>query len=265
MLRPRPSAGTAASARPVGGGQRHRRRRSASPTTAAWVTDAAAAARAPKVPGRTVRGCRAALSPSGRLGRCSRLAGKSAADGGRAAGRAGVPGSLRGRATVVTPTARQASASSTTSPTVSRARSVRRAGRAAAPHRGLRLEDVADPAHRVDHRGAPGVDLLPQVADVELDDMRLAAEVVGPDPVEDLGLGQHPAGVAHQEPQQLELGAATAPPARPPRRHLPGVLVHDEVPDGQPVVVPGPRAMPARRSSPRSRASTSSRLNGLVT
>src|SRR5262249_57960753 len=64
-----------------------------------------------------------------------------------------------------------------------------------------RLEDVADAADRVDQRRPAGVDLLPQVTDVQLDHVRLAAEVVVPDPVEDLRLGQHPARVAHEGPQ----------------------------------------------------------------
>src|SRR5205807_10121406 len=48
------------------------------------------------------------------------------------------------------------------------------------------LQDVADTPHRVDQVGLPRVDLLAQVADVRLDDVRLAAEVVVPDMVEDL-------------------------------------------------------------------------------
>src|SRR5437868_9844111 len=93
-----------------------------------------------------------------------------------------------------------------------------------------RLEHVPGTAHGVDHRLAAGVDLLAQVGDVELDDVGLAAEVVVPDPVEDLGLAQHPARVAHQEAQQLELGrrqhdVLTAP------AYLVAVLVELEVAD----------------------------------
>src|SRR3954452_19950263 len=68
-----------------------------------------------------------------------------------------------------------------------------------------RLQDVAGSAHGVDHGGPAGVDLLAEVGDVQLDDVRLAAEVVVPHAVEDLCLGEHPAGVAHEEAQQLEL------------------------------------------------------------
>src|SRR5262249_46093298 len=83
-----------------------------------------------------------------------------------------------------------------------------------------RLEDVAHAADGVDHRLAAGVDLLAQVADVQLDHVRLAAEVVVPDPVEDLGLGQHPARVAHEETQQLELRGGELDQLAPPPRAL---------------------------------------------
>src|SRR5580693_4304956 len=102
--------------------------------------------------------------------------------------------------------------SSVSSPAMSRPRSVR--GTTLIRERTLigwawsagRLQDVADAADGVDQRDAARIDLLPQVADVQLDHVGLAAEVVVPHPVEDLGLGQHPPGVAHHEPEQLELG-----------------------------------------------------------
>src|SRR6202044_1922589 len=68
------------------------------------------------------------------------------------------------------------------------------------------FQHVADAADGMDERHPARVDLLAQVADVQLDDMRLAAEVIVPHPVQDLRLGQHPPGVAHEEPEQLELG-----------------------------------------------------------
>src|SRR5262249_58954771 len=89
------------------------------------------------------------------------------------------------------------------------------------------LEDVAHAADGVDHRLAAGVDLLAQVADVQLDHVRLAAEVVVPDPVEDLGLGPHPARVAHEEPQQLELGRGELDQLAVPA-YLPGLLIHGQ-------------------------------------
>src|SRR3954451_15121981 len=98
-------------------------------------------------------------------------------------------------------------ATRTTSATVVRtSREVRDAKRARIPCSARRLEHVAGAPHRVDHRAPAGVDLLAQVGDVELDDVGLAAEVVVPHPVQDLRLGQHPLGVAHEEAQQLELG-----------------------------------------------------------
>src|SRR6185436_20460334 len=72
----------------------------------------------------------------------------------------------------------------------------------------LRLaERVADEPHRLDQRRAERVELLAQVADVRLDDVRVAPEVVVPHVVEDLALRQDTAWVQHQEPEQLELGA----------------------------------------------------------
>ncbi len=63
-----------------------------------------------------------------------------------------------------------------------------------------------DTAHRMDHRFAPGVDLAAQIGDVEVDDAGPAAEAVVPHPVQDLGAGDSATRVAHQIPQQLELG-----------------------------------------------------------
>src|SRR5437016_2339482 len=113
-------------------------------------------------------------------------------------------------------------------------------------------------------QGLPaGVDLLPQVADVELDHMGLPAEVIVPDPVEDLSLGQHPARVAHEEAQQLELRRGQLDQL-PPRRTSRASSSMVRSPTTSSVSL-RERAIPARRSSPRSRASTSSRLNGFVT
>ena len=79
---------------------------------------------------------------------------------------------------------------------------------------------------------APGVDLLAQVGDVQLDDVGLAAEVVVPHPVQDLRLRQHPLGVAHEVAQQLELRGGQ-PKSSPPRRHLVAVLVQRQVADDE--------------------------------
>src|SRR5437764_11395760 len=129
---------------------------------------------------------------------------------------------------VATPMTAQTPATTATSATSSRVRSDHPAGRHRRSTSLRRLEDIPRSAQCVDHRSPPGVDLLAQVRDVQLDDVRLAAEVVVPHPVQDLRLAQYPARVAHQEPQQLELGrgqlnrlARTA--------HLATVLVQTQV------------------------------------
>lgn len=71
--------------------------------------------------------------------------------------------------------------------------------------------------------------------------MGAAAEVVGPDPVEDLRLAEHAARVAHQEAEQLELGRGQLHELAGPG-HLAGLLVHDQVAHAQPralVELPG--------------------------
>src|SRR5690606_14856626 len=56
-------------------------------------------------------------------------------------------------------------------------------------------QDVPDPRHGVDEARPAVVELAAQPADAGLDDRLAAGEVVLPDVVEDLPLGQHPAGV----------------------------------------------------------------------
>ncbi|CPU65988.1 Uncharacterised protein [Mycobacteroides abscessus] len=84
----------------------------------------------------------------------------------------------------------------------------------------------------MDHGRAALVDLAAQVGDVELDDVGLAAEVVVPDAVEDLRLGQHAARVAHEVPQELELGRGE-PDLLAPAPPLVRVLVELEVADDE--------------------------------
>src|SRR5512133_1066160 len=57
---------------------------------------------------------------------------------------------------------------------------------------GSRAQDVPSAAQRVNHGRAICVDFLTEIGDVEFDDVRLAAEVIVPDTVEDLGLAEHP-------------------------------------------------------------------------
>src|SRR5690606_19842064 len=98
-------------------------------------------------------------------------------------------------------------------------------------------QDVPDPRHGVDEARPAVVELAAQPADAGLDDRLAAGEVVLPDVVEDLPLGQHPAGVEQQVPQQRELGGgevdrdAAAP-------DLPGVLVELQVGERQPRPLP---------------------------
>src|SRR5512142_1108600 len=95
-----------------------------------------------------------------------------------------------------------------------------------------RLEDVAGSPHGMDHRGPSGVDLLAQVGHVELHHVGLTAEVVVPHPVQDLRLRQHPARVAHQEPEQLELGRGEVDLVVA-AEDLVAVLVETQVADGE--------------------------------
>src|ERR1700761_6822041 len=95
-----------------------------------------------------------------------------------------------------------------------------------------RFEDITRAAQRVDHGLAAAVNLLAQVRNIELNDVRSTAEVIAPDPVENLRLAQHPFGVAHHETQQLKLGGSQ-------RNRFAGacdlvtVLVEDKVSDNQ--------------------------------
>src|SRR5260221_8031696 len=94
-------------------------------------------------------------------------------------------------------------------------------------------QHVADAAQRVQQVGLGGVDLAPQYRDVGLHDPGIPAEVVVPDVVEDLHLGQHPVGVAHEVPEQLELrGRQLDLLAGPP--YLVAVLVELQVGELQP-------------------------------
>src|SRR5215218_5068210 len=93
-----------------------------------------------------------------------------------------------------------------------------------------RTQHVARAPHGVDHRRPVRVDLLAQVGDVELDDVGLPAEVVVPHPVQDLGFAEHPARVAHQIAEQLELGGGQRDLLAAPG-NLVAVLVQGQVAD----------------------------------
>src|SRR5476649_2360813 len=93
-------------------------------------------------------------------------------------------------------------------------------------------QDVTDAAFGLDESRLLHVDLASQVGDVGLDDAGLAAEVVVPYVVEDLGLGEHPVGVEHEVAQQLELGRGDFDEA-PAASDLMGVLVELDVVETQ--------------------------------
>ena len=59
---------------------------------------------------------------------------------------------------------------------------------------GIRAQDVAEAAHRLDQRIAVGIELAPQARDEPLDDVRFTAEVVEPHFPQDLALGQDVVG-----------------------------------------------------------------------
>src|SRR3954452_7245078 len=67
-------------------------------------------------------------------------------------------------------------------------------------------QDVAEPADRAEQPRLRVLQLASQVADVRLDDVVLAVEVVLPDVVEDLLLGQDALGVEEEVAEQAELG-----------------------------------------------------------
>src|SRR3954463_8790200 len=165
----------------------------------------------------------------------------------------------RSAVTETTPTRASTTTSGTTKATSSRVRSDRRdrrmgedIGARRVTGNGRRscggLDHVPGATQGVDHRRAPGVDLATQVGDVELDDVALAAEVVLPDPVEDLRLGQHPLGVAHQVAQQLELGGGE-PDVVAAAGHLVALLVQGQVADDQHTVVGHHAAGPAQQTA----------------
>ncbi len=80
----------------------------------------------------------------------------------------------------------------------------------------------------MDELGLVCLDLLSEVADVGLDDVAVAVEVVVPDVIENLGLGDNPALVDEQESQQAVLRRRERD-LGPAAGHAMGVIVHGEV------------------------------------
>src|SRR5690349_1932610 len=72
--------------------------------------------------------------------------------------------------------------------------------------RSIIAQTVADAADRADQPGRrPIVELVAQVADVDLDDVVVARVVVAPDPVEDRALREDAARLLDQHHQEVEL------------------------------------------------------------
>src|SRR6516225_4588970 len=67
-------------------------------------------------------------------------------------------------------------------------------------------QHVSHSAQGVQQPLLPRVDLAPQIRHVGLDDIDVAAEVVAPDMVEDLGFAQYRARVDHEVAKQCEFG-----------------------------------------------------------
>jgi len=110
-----------------------------------------------------------------------------------------------------------------------------------------------------------GVDLAPQVGDVGLHDGTVAAEVVVPHVVEDLRLGDDPAGVEHEVAQQRELGGRELE-RDAGARDLVRVLVEDDVVVAQQAVVDrhGRRLPPQQRAHPSDDLLEAERLGDVV-
>src|SRR4051794_10364137 len=115
----------------------------------------------------------------------------------------------------------------------------------AARSRARCLDHVAGAADGVDELRLGVVDLLAQVADVQLDDVGLALEVILPDPVEDLRLRQHDPLVTHEVAKQLELGGSQVYLDAGPG-DLVAVLVQFEIGDPQDALTAGIRRRAAQ-------------------
>ncbi len=95
----------------------------------------------------------------------------------------------------------------------------------------------------MDQRGPVALELLAQVAHVGLDHVGLTTEVVVPDVVQDLGLGEDLTGIAEEEAQEVELGRRQLD-QRPRPAHLVRALVHLEIGELQEALVAGVDARP---------------------
>src|SRR5918998_4451345 len=99
---------------------------------------------------------------------------------------------------------------------------------------------VASPPHRADQALLPrGVHLLPQVTDVDVDEVRGQAELLVPDAREEEIPGEYPSGISGHELEQLVLaGRKLYLPVGPP--HLPGRGVDLQIGNTEYLVPLGP-------------------------
>src|SRR3954451_351543 len=120
------------------------------------------------------------------------------------------------------PSSSIATAVRASTPARSRARSETITSRARA------AQGVTDAAHGVDERRAVDVELLAQVADVGLEHAGVAAEVVLPHVLEQLGAGEDAARIEQEVAQQAVLGGGEVDRCAV-ARHLVRVLVEFDV------------------------------------
>ena len=97
-------------------------------------------------------------------------------------------------------------------------------------------EAVANPPDGVDQGRSQPVKLFAQIAHVGLDHIAIPPKVVLPDPVQDLGFRQYPAGIQQEVAKETELGVGEVN-RRPSAPYLEGVFVQGKVGEGQPVGV----------------------------
>ena len=158
-------------------------------------------------------------------------------------------------------------ATSTVAATVIRSRTVPHEPRATdvGPSSGISVGGVRDQAVAGTAHGEDGlhaerrVDLLADVADVDLDDVRVALEVGAPDLVEQLGLRDDRVGAAHQQLEQRELARGEIDRRRRRARHCRAAGSSVRSADREHGRA---RGVPPRRSSARSRATSTTNENG---
>src|SRR5438105_3897564 len=165
----------------------------------------------------------------------------------------------RSFAYVTTSAATNPIAARATTPRSSRARNDRRPSNLLP----FRFEHVAGLAHRLDQRRAECIELAAQVADVRLDDIRVAAEVVAPHILEDLPLRQHPSWIQEEEAQQRELGCRQLD-RRLASEHLVPTLVQHQVREAKDVARQLATGAPENRLHARDDLGQAERLRHIV-